>query len=236
MARDENAFTTDERLLSGIAEQVKLPFVQILHAIETIDENRPESQKIISSVSQSALHLIDGYLLNVRLQREGQLDLEPVSVSSLLYDIAEALRENARINGCEINLKVAGKYGPVMAHKDVLFSALTNLGHSFIDALESSDTGQQRNITLSVRRTPAGISTGVYSDGLDISDSELQRAKESFNFSHQPMAGFSSDNAAGILVADSLFSRIDAEMRAVSLDKQRGFAITLQPSRQLSLV
>lgn len=235
MARDDNAFTTDERLLAGIAEQVKLPFIQILHALETIEEDGLESQKIIGSVSQSALRLLDGYLLNVRLQREGQLDLEPVSVSSLLYDIAEALRTSARLNGCEIDLKVAGKYGPVMARRDVLFSALTNMGHSFIEALGSVEPGR-RSITLSVRRTPSGILTGIYSDGVDISDSALVHAKKTMHHPHQPLVGFSSDSAAGIFVADSLFSRIEADMRTTSLDKQRGFAVTLQPSRQLSLV
>lgn len=224
-------------LFVNLAEQVKLPLVQIMHAAELLRRDTQNPQlETISLAGQTAVRLIDGYLLSVQLQRENQLELEPVSVSSLMYDTAEALRPAAAAAGVSVELEVAGRYGPVLSHGRALASALINIGHSFIEAASVEEKPAQRVVKLAVRRISSGISAGVFSPRPALSGELLVRARSMQGVSHQPLPGFVSDAAAGIFVADQLLSRIEAPMRAARFKDSNGLAATLLPSRQLSLV
>lgn len=225
------------QLFSRLAEQVKLPFIKVLQAAEMMGDNHElthQGQQTIQEVSQAALQLIDGYLLQVRLQEESQLRLEPVSISSILYDTAELLKPYARLYNCEIKIEVFGRYGPVMSHANGLKAALANIGYSLIDAAGSNE--HNRIVTLGVRRNRKGISTGVYAEDIELSPILFRQAKEIKSTVHQPLVGFSSTNAAGVFVADGLLGSLGAPLRVARLGGKTGLAATFLPSRQLSLV
>ncbi len=224
-----------ERLFASLAEQVKLPFLQVARAAELLgtDVQTDKNKQTIIETSQAATRLIDGFLLTMRLQQESQLALEPISISSVLFDTAELLDRYAKMHDCELELDVAGKYGPVMAHGAGLQAALANIGYSFIDAAES---GRPKVIKLGVRRTRGGITAGVYSDASGLSSNMLKQAKLMHGKVHQPMTSFTNDTAAGVFVADSLLESLGAPMRIAHMRGMTGLAATFAPSRQLSLV
>jgi light-regulated signal transduction histidine kinase (bacteriophytochrome) len=228
-------------LFISLAEQVKLPFVQISHAAELLegssDASKIEaSRQTISIASQAALRLIDGYLLSVELQRAGQLALEPVSISSVLYDTAQVLHEYARAHGCKLELEVSGKYAPVMAHRRAVSAALTSLGYSFIEAAVREDNQEEPVVKLAVRRIGANINTGVFSSNANLSNNLFKLAKQLRGKVHQPMAAFDSGNSTGVFIADALFTQLNTSMRVAHLHGLQGLAASLLPSRQLSLV
>lgn len=225
-----------EQLFACLAEQVKLPFIQVAQAAELMEAGvigAQQGQHTIQEVSQAALQLIDGFLLQVRLQQESQLQLESVSLSSILYDTAELLDSYAKLHGVEVQLDIAGKYGPVMAHGLGLRAALANIGYSLIDAAEK---GKRHIVTLSAHRSANGISTGVYSDSGQLTSNLLKQARILQGTVHQPLVGFSSSNAAGVFVADGLLTSLGTSLRVSRFRGASGLAVTFLPSRQLSLV
>lgn len=224
-----------EGLFLSLAEQVKLPFVQVTHAAELMQGNTSvqENKQTIIEVSQAAVRLIDGFMLSVKLQNEQQLNLEPVPVSSLLYDTAQILDGYAKMHDCELRLEVAGKYEPVMANSVALQYALANLGYSFIGAAREE---KQKIIKLAVKRTRSGISAGVFGEVSNISGTLLTQAKQLRGKVHQPFTQFTSDNAAGVFVADSLFEALGSSMKVAKSGGMTGLAASFLPSRQLSLV
>ena len=115
-----------------------LPLLQIARQAEL---GQPSDLPAVRTTAESALKLIDSYLLGVRLSTEGQtaLALEPVSVSSVLYDVATDLTAAAQFYGVQLDLKVAGRYGPVLANRQALKSALTSLGMALIESLPALD-------------------------------------------------------------------------------------------------
>lgn len=232
---------TDDLFLN-LAEQVKMPFVQIAYAAELLtgaDSNAAENERlrrVITLSSQNALHLIDGYLLSVELQRRGQLELEPVSMSSVLYDSAQNLQAYANEHGCELRLQIGGKYQPVMAHRPALRSALLALGYSFIDAADMHDPEKKSIVSMIVRRNPGGISAGVYADNPHLNAELLERARGLKGLVHQPMKNFDNGNAGGVFIADALFSSMHSTMKASRTFGLYGLAANFSPSRQLSLV
>lgn len=236
-----SAAAQPDDLFISLAEQVKLPFVQISHAAELLESTKDparieETRQTISLASQAALRLIDGYLLSVELQRENQLALEPVSLSSVLYDTAEALHEYAQAHNCRLELELGGKYGPVMAHRRAIQAALASLGYSFIEAASNEENEEAPVVKLAVRRTGAGISTGVFSSSSSLSNNLFEQAKKLRGRVHQPMANFDSGNSTGVFVADALFTSLNTSMRVARMNGLQGLAATLLPSRQLNLV
>lgn len=226
-------------LFTTLAEQVKLPFVAIAHAAELSKLNPGHDElerlfKTISITSEAALKLIDGYLLSVQLQQEPALALEPVSLGSVLYDTAQRLDKYAKAHDCTVELHVEGRYGPVMARQEVVETALESLGYSFIEA--AGNQGAKTKIMLMVRRTPRGMSTGVFSDTDRLSSTLFKQAKVLKGLARQPLGDFSAGSGAGVFVADALFTWLDSPMKVARFKSMQGLASTLIPSRQLSLV
>lgn len=226
-------------LFAALAEQVKQPFMTVAHAVELSQTNpdKLELARLLETIrltSESAMKLIDGYLLSVQLQQGPGLPLEPVSLGSIVYDTAQRLTQYARAHDCELEVDIRGKYGPVMARHDVVKTALESLGYSFIEA--ASRSGNTTKILLSVRKTSRGMSAGVYSDTDKLSAGLFKQAKILKGIARQPLGEFSAGGGAGVFVADALFDWLESPMRVVRYRQMQGLAANLTASRQLNLV
>jgi CheY-like chemotaxis protein len=226
-------------LFTTLAEQVKLPFVTVKHAAELLraHPNKDELERLLQTIaltSSSALKLIDNYLLSVSLLDGPQLIFEPVSLSSVMYDVAHSLDSYAKAHDCELELRLAGKFGPVMARREVVQAALESLGYSFIDAASRPEASTK--VTLAARRTIGGMSTGVYSDMSKLNSGLLKQAKTLKGVARQPLSEFSAGSGAGVFVADALFDYLKSPVRVARFQGLFGLAATLLPSNQLSLV
>jgi len=240
--------TDSDRLLVTLAEQLKVPWLQVAHATELTRQNLLEAAAVedetrtdlttvqqlfgtIDVVSQAALQLIDGYLLSTQLNfGAAGLELEPVSVSSTMYDVAQRLDGYAKVYDCELELAVQGRFGPIMANRRALDAALSNLGYSFIEA------AQNTTVRLVLRRNKHGISTGIFSTVDGLSNDLLKRARKLYGYARQPLSGFTASSGAGVFVADSLMNSMDGRLRTSRQGALTGLAATFVPSRQLSLV
>ena len=235
----DNYASSNGLLFTTLAEQVKLPFVTVKHAAELLraHPNKDELERLLQTIaltSSSALKLIDGYLLSVQLQVEPRMALEPVSLSSVLYDTAHTLDDYAKAHECEIELRLNGRFGPVMARREVVMSALESLGYSFIDA--ASHPGSKTKIMFGVRRTASGMTTGVYSEVSTLNSSLLKQARVLKGIARQPLGDFSAGSGAGVFIADALMELLDSPIRISRFQGLFGLAATLQSSKQLSLV
>ena len=217
---------TRERLLKALAEQLKSPLLQIAYQAET---GRHDALLGISMVTSRALHLIDSYLLSAEQQ---ELALEPVSVSAVLYDVAQALDPLARQYNAEIEISVAGKYGPVMAHRKSLEAALVTIGHSLLEA----DVNRHPKLVLSAFRNRQGIAAGVFGDHPELTADSFRRALALFGAARQPLPSVSPLNGAGLYVAEALFESMDARLQVSRRHKLTGLAASFVPSAQLQLV
>jgi hypothetical protein len=226
------------RLLLSVAEQLKAPLTVIARQMELAPLSKDGvDPKLVHSQATAALTLVDSYLLGVELMaNQGELQLEPVSVSSMLVDAAHQLEQYARQYDIDIELAIAGRYEPVMAHKAGLKAALTSLGYALIgsQAAQHTTTGRQR-IILAGHRNSHGIVTGMYgSTAMD--GNELRKALQLCGKARQPFASLLGSSSAGVFVADALAQAMDSKLRVGHHGRQSGLAITFQPSKQLQFV
>lgn len=225
----------DTRLLRSLADELKLPLVQIARTAE-LAQTSPHKTDIskISYIADSALRLVDGYLLSLDHHGESTLQLEPVSISDLLTDTAHTLQPIAREHNCDIRVSLSGKYGPAMAHRESLGSALLLIGHALIEtrAVET----RRHELTLGSHRTGHGLVAGVYDNQPGLSTDVLRRGRALHGSSSQSLPKVTGSSAAGIFVADSLIKSMAAVLRVGRHNKLTGLAVTLHPSTQLKLI
>jgi hypothetical protein len=229
----------DERLLQVLAEQMKLPLLQIARRAE-LGKLNGESETSLSSIeltADGALQLIDSYLLSLKLARaQASLELEPVSLSAVLSQTAHQLDKLAKQYNCELELHLSGRYEPIMAHRAGLEAALTSLGYVFIEAQSSAPHKTRPILKLAAHRGKAGIVAGMFADLEGLSAEMYRRGRSLFGHGRQPLTQLTASSGAGIFVADSLLASMQARLRIAHHQKLTGLAATFNSSNQLRLV
>lgn len=217
----------DYRLLTALAEELKLPLLQIARSSEL------SGSETLQNVAEMALKLLDGYVLGLQSSEQTSLRLEPVTLSSILYDTAEALSPIANQQGYELRVDISGKFGPVMGDRRTLQTAFTVLGYELMTA-PADDT--KPVLTLATHRGKPGIVAGIFTDNPLLSTDALRRARALVGTARQTIPVSSSANGAGIFIADNLLKSLSSSFKIARHHKQTGLAATLLPSRQLQLV
>lgn len=239
---DQEQFAAgSSQLLMALAEQLKLPYLQIARRAEltrSSHEVDPEEQlKQIELTADTALQLIDNYIFGMQLS-SGQLSLvlEPVSIGSVLDEAAHRLAAYAQQYHIELELKLTGRFVPVMAHKPAFVSALCCLGQVLIEAKSQQADGKQV-VTLAAHRTNRGdITAGIFGGSEAVTTDMFRRARQLYGRVRQPMFSVTSSSGAGIFVADSIFSAMATKLRVAHHGNLAGLAASFQPSRQMTLI
>ncbi|HTE21680.1 MAG TPA: hypothetical protein VK674_01420 [Candidatus Limnocylindria bacterium] len=227
--------TADERLLRALAEELKLPLLQIARASE-LAQQQGDTQVLssITRIAETALRLVDGFLLSTDLITREMSRLEPVPVASVLYDTARKLEPLARQNNCDIELSLHGRYGPAMAHRESLETALMLLGYSMIEA--RTPERQRHRILLAAHKSTHGLVVGVFDNQPGLSADMFRRGRALYGSARQALPTVSASSGAGVFVADALLKAMEAPLRIARHDKLAGLATTLYLSQQVQLV
>ncbi|HSX44577.1 MAG TPA: hypothetical protein VLF39_00480 [Candidatus Saccharimonadales bacterium] len=219
-----SGFEPKQRLLLVLAEQLKMPLLQIARSAEL------EQFGEVATTADVALKLIDSYILSI-MPHQTELALEPVSAAAVLQDVAHELSKFANQYDCKLKLDISGKYQPVMANRQNLMSAYTMLGYSFIEAQSVDD--QTPTIVLAAHKSGQGLVAGVFSEQADLSGDMYRRAKALYGTTRQPLTSLSSVAGAGVFIADSLMQAMATPLHPSHHHKLSGLAATLLPSQQL---
>jgi hypothetical protein len=227
-----------ERLFLCLIEQLSRPLLQIAQTSELSAENTTDEStlhwRLVQAMAQSSLQLTESYALSLRVHGNiTPLALEPVTVSSLLYDTAQALRPYANQYAVDLELEPGPKMYPIVVDRSVLQSALTSLGQVFV--LAQSESEERAPLRLAAHRGRYGVVTGMYGASKLGADA-LRRALRLSGDARQPFGQLVSGPAAGVFVADSLLKTLSTHLHVARYHNLTGLATTLQPSSQLQLV
>ena len=223
-------------LLRSVAEQLKVPLTVIARQAELSEfANSRIDAASIRLQTETALTLVDAYLLGLQLA-SGQmsLELEPVSIGSLLVETIHELSAFAKHYGVLMELHVGGRYEPVMANRRAFKFALMSLGYALIES-EPAQAGSRR-LRLAAHRSPHGISAGIYGEYEKLNTDAWRTALELCGRARQPLTALTNSSGAGIFVANTLARAMNSNLRVARRGKESGFAVTLLPSQQMQLV
>jgi len=225
-----------QELLLSLAEELKLPLIQIARRAEQAGLSSEADLKPIQVSADSALRLIDSYALGVRLATQPEnFELEPVSISSVLYDVGQQLDALAKSYGVALELNVAGRFAPVIAHRQGLQAALTSLGATLVEALPAQEYSQL-SLQLATHRSRYGIVAGLYADTRQLAGDVLKRGRHLQRRSRQPLVTISHSNGAGVFVADAILKAMGLELITSRHQHLHGLGTVLKSNNQLQLV
>lgn len=223
-------------LMVNLAEQLKLPFIQIQKQAELANITGKEDLSTIENSATYALKLIDNYLLGLKLSRQNlALEQEPVSIAAVLYDSGQLLDNLAKEYGIKLELNITGKYEPVMAHRQGLESAIVSLGSSLIEAVGAQEKSKY-TLQLATHRCRYGIVAGVYADNPNLSTDLLRQGRKLVGAARQPLVNLTYSAGAGIFVADSILNAMSLSLKASRHHNLYGLAAVMKGSSQLQLV
>jgi signal transduction histidine kinase len=229
---------TASDLLNSVAEQLKLPLSNISRRTELARLTGEVSIADINTIhaqAQAALNLVDSYMLGLSIiNNQEVLELEPVSVSSILIDTAHALSVYAKEYGVFLEIEIDGRYEPVVGNKIGLKAALSSLGYELISN-QAAHT-RSAHLTFAATKTKKGIITGIYSDYEALQSANWKKALELCGKARQPFAQLTAGTGAGIFVADTILQAMSSRLSVGKYKKQKGLACALQPSQQMQLV
>jgi hypothetical protein len=227
-----------QRLFLSLADQLARPLLTVSRLSElasTTEAVTAEEWRMVQAIATSSLRLIEGYTLSLRVHGKiTPLQLEPVTVSSLLYDTAERLAPFAKYYGVAIELDAGTRTQPIIADRLVLQSAFESLGQVFV--MSQAETEQHTPLRLSAHRGRYGMIAGCYSETGTLGADSLRRARAVQGNARQPLEQLVSGPAAGVFVADSLLQTLAARLHVARYRHMSGLAVTLQLSQQLQLV
>ncbi len=234
-------FNEQEQLFISVADGVNNTLLQLAMLSEQAQAlpaaDRPEQWRAVNDVARSSLQLLEGYTLAMRLQGgTATPELEPLALSSLLYDTMQQLGPYAKQLAVPLELELPGKLQPVMCDKAILQSALLSLGQVFIAAHSQADDAPGQPLRLSAHRGRYGIVTGWYSNGLQLTASALLRARKLGGWAQQPYGELVSGPASGVFIAEGLLSAVAGTLHVARYHNATGLATTLPACRQLQLV
>ncbi len=240
-SRGAKDFSEQERLFVSLADGMNNTLLQLAMLSEqasTLPTSAvAASWQTVNDISRTSLQLLEGYTLTMRLQGgTAEPELEPVAVTSLLYDILHQLEPYAKQLQVKLELELPPRLEPIISDRAILRSALLNLGQVFITAQSQTDGGQTELLRLSAHRSRYGVVAGWYSEGLQLSASALSRARKLGGWAQQPYGELVSGPASGLFIAENLLAAVSGKLHVARYHNATGLAATLPACRQLQLV
>lgn len=218
----------ERRLLTALAEQLKLPITQISRLVE-LKSTDHELIRQITETSEIALQLIDGLILSIDTKSQSSLSLEPVCLSGVMQEVAEDLAYHAKKYDCSLEVDTSVSM-PIMGNYKALKSAFTTLGYTIVQG----QTSRQSRVVVKSYKHNNKIYAGIFG-GEKVDQDSFKRSKILAGSARQPLSK-SSTSSAGIFIADSIFATLSGNLSLVRRNNMTGYATSFVPSKQLELV
>lgn len=215
--------------MRALALELKSPLINIARQSELADV-RDFAE--IQHTAEQALTLIDSYLLSAQADH-GQLslNLEPVSLGSVLYDASVQLSRVAKKQALDLVIDDRA-HDPVMTNRGALVAVLAAFGQ----ILMSSAGIRRSELVLRSYRTSSGeLGVGVFAD-VNLSENDLRQEIELQRASQMPIARVSNRAHASMVIAENLCSAMGGNMTVKKMGRLKGFGTLLPRSEQLSFV
>ncbi len=228
---DRSNYHAADQLLIALAEQLKMPLLQIARLAET---NHTASLPHISVISEHALRLVDAYV-QAQTLLQTELILEPVTTGAVLYDVAHELQAYADHHDVTIELDQKGTAVPVLAHRKTLKTLLTLVASSLIESAGDS-TNSYKRLVLGTHRVSRGTVIGAFSADAEVTQRALRLTRELQLDTSHAVSALGMTGATALAIADQLSGQLAAPLKAYRHRNLMGVGGLLLPSRQLQLV
>lgn len=194
---------------------------------------RGNSEREIEKISRQALSTLS-FVLFASYASQTQLELTSVSAAGAVADAASEVRGVAKLFGVDIVMDTSPKLDLVYSHQLAIKAAVFGL---LSGACTAATNKPATSLTVSVQQTNINIQRiGIFSSDLDISLTDINKAKTLANSSRMSAPSLSSNSGAGFVLAQKFVGLLSSELQTFSHKGQKGVGFYVPLSHQLSLV
>ncbi len=232
MAASKQDRLNQHSLFYALAHDLKTPLVRIAYMAEAAQQN---SAADIHAAARHAIDMLDAYTLSIT-SNQTSLDLQPISPNAVVADAAYNLSQHAKQFVCNVHIAAPKKHPAVLAHRQVITTALTLMGRAFIESQQPTDT-HAKSITLAAYATKNGVALGVFAQmPQKISYQFVAQAKANVGKALRPFVGMAAGSASQLFIADQLAQAMQTNIRSARRGQLQGLAFDMQLTNQLTLV
>lgn len=221
---------TTDRAFIALAEQLKLPLLQIACLSESKRDDWNDTKLTTSRISRQGLRLIDAYL-QARTQAQTNLNLESIDSGAVLYDVAAELTPLAKIQGFDVVIDKRSKQ-LVMAHAKTLHTMLLLMGICLIEAVDKEHEHSKR-IILGTHTSKGGVVVGAFATGVSIGQHVLNVIRKLHGQAYQILPLTNINVGVELVIADELSRQMNTIMKPYRHKSAQGFGSLLSVSNQL---
>lgn len=217
----------------SIAHELRMPLLNIARLSELQQSAKRPSFEAIETIADSVLKLLDSYLVATRYTNEQiKLELEPISLSAVMYDVAQYMDRLSRAQNCELRLKVQKNSGLVLAHPQGIKAAFLSLCYGF---LHSTDHTKKAVISLEAHRMHGRVLAGVISNDIHIEKGAFMMGQKLAGNAYQSIKNIPT-NGAGYFIATDLFETMAVPVQFIHSNRRFGVMGSFHASSQLALL
>lgn len=235
----ENPVNSDQFLLKSVAEELRLPLVQISRLAELSRSSANDlssDMKTIESSADLALQLLESYILGVELSdNQREIELSPITVGAVMNDVAHQVHKIADQNNCDILLSIKTSK-PIMGNYEAIKMAYLNIAHSIILANNSQVDKKRKSIIFAVYGKGTKNMAGVYGNDVQINKTSWEKSMSMFHKTRQKIPEFSSINGSGFFVASSILESMSLSLHPSKYKGNKGLVAGFPLSQQLQLI
>lgn len=206
----------------ALLRELQRSFYEIARQAELGSAN---SHFAVQHRAEQALKMLDSYIEAAQLESgQMQLHMSPYAVGSIMHEASHEIKI-ATGNATQV---YAGVNRAAMTNAELLKSFLCSAGQFMTDSLQSP-------VILRSFGTPSGeVGVGVFGSNFEVTPTQLGEAMARSDTSVMPLATHSSRSGILLQLADSFAKALGNGMHIKRLGGQKGFAVVLPASRQLT--
>ncbi|HYF96796.1 MAG TPA: hypothetical protein VD947_02020, partial [Patescibacteria group bacterium] len=152
-------------------------------------------------------------------------------VGSVVYDVANNLRES--VSARNVELDIAVKDANAMTNREGLKAAIWCLSEL---AINEEDIESKNKVRIQTTRTADKVTISVLGSGMDITPKDINSAQAMQGISHLALGTKLGDSGIRLAIADILTASLGSSLQAKRRDGLKGIGFELSISKQLQLV
>lgn len=222
-----------DNLSYNFAHELRVPLMRIARLAELHQFDEKLDYVSVEAIADSALRLLDSFLISSRMKNQQiDLELEPVSISATMYDVAHYLDKLAKAQDCELRLSIQRKSGLVLAQPSGIKAAFLSLCYGFLHA---TDPARKSVITMEAHKQQNLVVAGLTSYDIKLDQGAIRRGNAIAGSAYKSVKDLPT-SGAGFFIAANLFDAMTVPLKIIHSSKQFGMMGIFQPSKQLSLL
>lgn len=214
-------------LFRALAEQLKLPLVQIAHGAEMAGQIQ------INNNARNGLQLLENFILSLDNRNQIELNLEPVAVGAVINDTLHKLSSRASDYRVEIDYRPQHRQPPVMASYRHFCAGMEILIGNFIENCQLTNPKNSSKIIINSATRRQKIQIGIYGIEPKIISAYRSYLKNRYTNHLQPAI---IKSLSSLYLADNLLQMMSSTILPTHKLSLSGLNFQLNKAKQLKMM